>query len=53
MAENSLTPRYPDLGLTAAAKSEKKIVEFMTEVIPRNQYRVTFHCPQNFILFCD
>lgn len=25
MAEDSITPRYPDLGLTAAAKSEKKI----------------------------
>ncbi len=25
MAENSLTPRYPDLGFIAAAKSEKKI----------------------------
>ena len=28
-------------------KSEKKIVEFMTDVIPRNQHRVTFNCPQN------
>lgn len=28
-------------------KSDKKIVEFMTEVIPQNQHRVTFHCPQN------
>ena len=25
MAEDSITPRYPDLGLTAAGKSEKKI----------------------------
>ena len=25
MAENPITPRYPDLGLTAAAKAEKKI----------------------------
>lgn len=31
------------------AKSEKKIVEFMTEVIPRNQNRVTFNCPQNLL----
>ncbi len=31
------------------ARSEKKIVEFMTEVIPRNQHRVTFHCPQNLL----
>jgi SNF2 family DNA or RNA helicase len=28
-------------------KSEKKIVEFMTEVIPRHQHRITFDCPQN------
>lgn len=31
------------------AKSEKKIVEFMTEVIPRNQHRVQFNCPQNLL----
>jgi superfamily II DNA or RNA helicase len=31
------------------AKSDKKIVEFMTDVIPRNQHRVTFHCPQNLL----
>lgn len=30
-----------------SAKSEKKIVEFMTEVIPRNQTRVKFNCPEN------
>jgi SNF2 family DNA or RNA helicase len=29
------------------AKSDKKIVEFMTDVIPRNQSRVKFNCPQN------
>ncbi len=28
-------------------KSEKKIVEFMTEVIPNNQDRITFACPEN------
>lgn len=28
-------------------KSEKKIVEFMTEVIPRNQHRIDFKCPEN------
>lgn len=28
-------------------KSEKKIVEFMTEVIPRHQTRVLFDCPEN------
>lgn len=31
------------------SKSEKKIVEFMTEVIPRNQQRVEFVCPQNLL----
>lgn len=31
------------------AKTEKKIVDFMTEVIPRNQGRVTFNCPQNLL----
>ncbi len=30
-------------------KSEKKIVEFMTDVIPRYQERVTFNCPQNLL----
>lgn len=28
-------------------KSEKKIVEFMTEVIPRHQHQITFECPEN------
>lgn len=27
-------------------KSEKKIVEFMTETIPSNQHRITFNCPE-------
>lgn len=31
------------------AKTEKKIVEFMTEVIPRNQQRVKFNCPENLL----
>lgn len=31
------------------AKTEKKIVEFMTGVIPRNQHRVQFACPQNLL----
>lgn len=31
------------------AKSEKKIVEFMTDVIPRYQKDVTFNCPQNLL----
>ena len=36
----------PETGIYVA-KSEKKIVEFMTDIIPRNQHRVTFNCPQN------
>ncbi len=28
-------------------KSEKKIVEFMTETVPRHQHRISFDCPQN------
>jgi SNF2 family DNA or RNA helicase len=31
------------------AKSEKKIVEFMTDIIPRFQDRVKFNCPQNLL----
>ena len=31
------------------AKTEKKIVEFMTGTIPRNQHRVSFECPQNLL----
>ncbi|MGD2170154.1 MAG: DEAD/DEAH box helicase [Chlamydiota bacterium] len=31
------------------AKTEKKIVEFMTEIIPQNQHRVSFECPQNLL----
>lgn len=38
----------PDSGVYVS-KSEKKIVEFMTDVIPRNQYRVQFNCPQNLL----
>jgi SNF2 family DNA or RNA helicase len=34
---------------TFIAKSDKKIVEFMTDVIPRNNDRVTFNCPQNLL----
>ncbi len=30
-------------------KTEKKIVEFMTEVIPRHQHHVTFNCPENLL----
>lgn len=31
------------------AKNDKKIVEFMTEVVPRNQARVAFNCPENLL----
>ncbi len=31
------------------AKNDRKIVEFMTEVIPRNQDKVKFHCPENLL----
>ena len=31
------------------AKNDKKIVEFMTEVIPQNSHRVKFHCPENLL----
>lgn len=31
------------------AKTEKKIIEFMTDVIPRNEGRVTFNCPRNLL----
>lgn len=34
---------------TYIARTEKKIIEFMTDVIPRNQSRVTFNCPQNLL----
>lgn len=31
------------------SKSDKKIVEFMTEIVPRNQQRVQFNSPQNLL----
>lgn len=31
------------------AKSDKKIVEFMTEIIPANQHIVHFNCPENLL----
>ena len=34
---------------TYITKSEKKIVEFMTEIIPNNQKTVKFECPQNLL----
>ncbi|MFT4552750.1 MAG: SNF2 family DNA or RNA helicase [Chlamydiales bacterium] len=32
-----------------SAKTEKRIVEFMTEVVPKNQGKVTFNCPENLL----
>ncbi len=32
-----------------SVKSEKKIVEFMTDIIPRNHGKVEFNCPQNLL----
>ncbi len=40
---------YQPQTATYHAKTEKKIVEFMTGVIPRNQHRVQFECPQNLL----
>ncbi len=34
---------------TYSAKNEKKIVEFMTEVIPAHQDQVKFNCPENLL----
>ncbi len=34
---------------TYIAKTEKKIVEFMTGVVPKNQHRIHFECPQNLL----
>lgn len=34
---------------TYIARTEKRIVEFMTGVLPRNQERVQFECPQNLL----
>lgn len=38
----------PALG-AYVCKMDKKIVEFMTEIIPRNQQRVKFNCPENLL----
>ncbi|MEM1283249.1 MAG: SNF2-related protein [Chlamydiota bacterium] len=40
---------YDPLAGTFTAKTDKKVVEFMTEVIPRNQHRVQFICPENLL----
>ena len=34
---------------TYVAKTEKKIIEFMTDIVPRNQDKITFNCPQNLL----
>ena len=34
---------------TYVAKTDRKIIEFMTDVVPRNQHRVTFNCPKNLL----
>ena len=34
---------------TYTAKSEKKIIEFMTETIPKHKNFVTFNCPRNLL----
>lgn len=38
----------PETGIYVS-RSDKKIIEFMTEIIPRNQDRVKFNCPQNLL----
>lgn len=40
---------YDPLNGVYKAKNDKKIVDFMTEVIPRNQHRVKFKCPENLL----
>ncbi|MEM7174545.1 MAG: SNF2-related protein [Chlamydiota bacterium] len=34
---------------TYVARTEKKIIDFMTDIIPHNQHRVKFNCPQNLL----
>ncbi len=34
---------------TFSLKIEKKIVEFMTGAVPKNQHRIQFHCPENLL----
>jgi len=40
---------YDPLTGIYSAKNDKKIVEFMTEVIPSFQHRVKFNCPENLL----
>lgn len=41
--------QYDDHQGLFLAKTEKKIVEFMTEVVPKYQGKVEFQCPQNLL----
>jgi SNF2 family DNA or RNA helicase len=40
---------YQPLTGTYQTKSEKKIVEFMTDIIPKHQNFINFECPQNLL----
>lgn len=40
---------YDPASGTYSAKNDKKIVEFMTEIIPSYQHRVKFNCPENLL----
>jgi len=40
---------YDPLSGIYSAKNDKKIVEFMTEIIPSYQHRVKFNCPENLL----
>ncbi len=39
---------HPEQGVYIA-KSDKKVIEFMTDIVPRYQHRVQFNCPQNLL----
>lgn len=40
---------YDPIQNVYSVKTDKKIIEFMTEVVPRNQSIVKFNCPQNLL----
>lgn len=40
---------YQEEGSLFVAKTEKKIIEFMTEIIPRYKEQIDFDCPQNLL----
>lgn len=40
---------YDDDQGVFVTKTEKRVVDFMTEVLPRNQHRVQFTCPENLL----